>query len=808
MAVPASFSWLGAWEFSPRTWNVSEWRASAREAITNGAFASPFVFLRRTLSKNGGLAANLGKYLSFFAIIFVCSATVNRITYGSWTSSSFSMLLTVGGLACVSAMVTSCLFPLSNGLVKDPLGAAGTHDILTSVFHFHPLWLTSRSGSTLQTEVIDKGMAAFYNPLIRFTWLGPWVMNFFAAIVALCTLSVPLGLTLVVLSVTMEVFVYQPRRQKAAAQRGAACGARTRYVTCEKLDYARLSSARTRGPREYGAVVRRLLGYRHFYTRATYPADWAHAFNMIFVTMCIELTTVGLVWWAVTMSASAESIVVSTASATGASSANTDSTWLGWLAGRAARAPVATLGAVIIAVRAFLKSFADMEEHQKHIRNELGAFSAASKILTTGFMPEDVAEQSGKRAPSAAAEALDAASARITAALGDRNSPTPITISSPGGAITTINAGGVRSVVIKPFELRPGDITFVRGVNGSGKSLLMKALAGKLDASTRDGAKSSKMIATGFANAFLPATITTSTASGPQTIAERDDSTLAALSLTGCVSEMSQALDSLNLGEKDAATLGDVMLRLNGLLADTVSDSYEPAKPLTAEEVGTAMVAALDAAGVTDRIRIPAFGAVVPAMTQQILSKACGFALKGLSGGEQQRLRLASLFVLERLRYNVWRRGAAVPYLEAQPARLLLLDEPDHHIDAAFPSVLASLMRTLHVDHLAQLTTVVVMHSVLDVASVAACALPPRFVPRLGLIQLSEKLLVQAAAPADAHDAVNGTWDTLTTADPRGLPSVAPTGEARAPTAAEIAALALARAAAPRSVFVAEYTAL
>lgn len=312
----------------------------------------------------------------------------------------------------------------------------------------------------------------------------------------------------------------------------------------------------------------------------------------------------------------------------------------------------------------------------------------------------------------------------------------------------------------------------------------MKALCGKFDASTRQGVKSGKLRSTGFANAFLPASVKTS---DDATVADRDDSTLAALSLTGCVSELNQSLDSFNLGEKGAATLGDVMLRVNGLLADAASDSYEPAKQLTPEEVGAAMVAALDAAGLTPRIVRPAFGGDVPAVTQAVLAKACAFALKGLSGGEQQRLRLASLFLLERLRYDVWRRGEAIPHLEPQPVRLLLLDEPDLHIDIAFPSVFASLMRTLHSEHLAMLAAVVVMHSPLDLAGVAEAAQPPVYTPRLGIIELAEKPLADASVSADARTAVEGAWAALEA-------SSAATAASKAPDAST-----------SRSVFVAEY---
>lgn len=328
------------------------------------------------------------------------------------------------------------------------------------------------------------------------------------------------------------------------------------------------------------------------------------------------------------------------------------------------------------------------------------------------------------------------------------------------------------------------------------QSLLMKALCGKFDASTRHGAKSAHLRSTGFANAFLPASITTASDDESKPIAGCADSTLAALCLTGCVAEMSQALESFNIGEKNAATLGDVMLRTNGLLADAAADTYVPITPLTAEEVGQAMVAALDAAGLTTRIRRPAFGGEIPSMTQEVLAKASALALKGLSGGEQQRLRLASLFLLERLRYDVWRRGEAIPHLEPQPVRVLLLDEPDHHIDIAFPAVLVSLIRTLRPGHLALLAIIVVMHSPLDVSSVIEAAQPPLYVPRIGVIELAEQLLflVDAAISAEARAAVEDAWEVLRADQAGRADAIVPKGAA-----------AVAEADVPRSLFVAAY---
>lgn len=260
------------------------------------------------------------------------------------------------------------------------------------------------------------------------------------------------------------------------------------------------------------------------------------------------------------------------------------------------------------------------------------------------------------------------------------------------------------------------------------------------------------------------------------------------------MAEVTQALDSLNLGERSAATLGDVMLRANGLLSDPTSDAYAPIKPLSAAEVCCAMIAALDAAGLGIRVRRPAFGSNVASSHQARLTKAGALSLYGLSGGEQQRLRLASLFLLERLRFDVWHRGEAIPHLEPQPARVLLLDEPDHQIDIAFPFVFASLMRTLHPEHLPLLATVVVMHSPLDLAGIAEAAQPPRYVPRLGLIELSEKLLDDATLPMGPRTAVCDAWDILQAEK-----------DATAATVEESTASAASSAPASRTVFVAEY---
>lgn len=459
---PIIKKWLRPWDFAPATWDATAWQRNSSDAIRSGAFLTPVSFVRRAMRRNYGLALNVFKYLAVLAVVLVCNAIGNRLTYTNSASSLTSTLGIVFGLALVQGALTSCMFLLSNGMVRDQLGKVGTHDILTSAFHFHPLWLVSRSGETLRMKVIESGLGAFSTVLNRFSYFGPLLVGLVAAVFALGTLNAPLAAALVVVLGSMELSFLAPRKEKADAQRRAAGVARMRYAVCEKLEFARLSSARSRGPREYGAVVQRIIAYRQFYARSTYDADWAGAISLSIASFCNEMVSLAVLWLVlVTLTPGGAQQGEAAVPAASAS----PSTWLTWLAGRASSAPVATLSAFIVAVRAVTSRLGEVLTHRKCSADELRQYSVAADVLSTAFLAEDVAEEAGCAAPAA----LTTASGRIVAALGDRTAPVPLTITTPGGAITTINAGGVRGVAIMPFELRGGDITFVLGVNGSGK---------------------------------------------------------------------------------------------------------------------------------------------------------------------------------------------------------------------------------------------------------------------------------------------------------------------------------------------------
>lgn len=461
MSLPIVFSWLRAWDFRRQTWDASLWQTEARQAVEDKSFATPIAFIRRALRLNTGLSANAAKYLLTFALLLFCNAVGNRLTFMHGDSAPAVTLGVVFGLATIHGIVYSCMFILSNGLVREQLSKAGAHDILTSAFHFHPLWLLGFSGETLRTKVVDTGLGAFSNVLNRFAWYGPMIVSLVAAVLTLWSLSVPLGVSLVVLATGVEMSLLGPMKEKAEADRRAACLARLRYAACEKLDYARLSSAQTRGPREYGAVVKRLVAYREHYARVTYPSDTASALAASLSCACNELVSLLLLWLLLTVPSAPD---MSASGSQGSSSAS-QTGWLTWLFGRASKAPAATLSAFILAVRAVTKSLAKVLAQRKYTTDDLRQYATAAEILTTAFLPEDIAAD----ATASAAVDVPALATRITAALGDRKAPVPITISTPGGAISIINSDAVRAVVVRPFELRAGDITFIRGINGSGK---------------------------------------------------------------------------------------------------------------------------------------------------------------------------------------------------------------------------------------------------------------------------------------------------------------------------------------------------
>jgi hypothetical protein len=115
--------------------------------------------------------------------------------------------------------------------------------------------------------------------------------------------------------------------------------------------------------------------------------------------------------------------------------------------------------------------------------------------------------------------------------------------------------------------------------------------------------------------------------------------------------------------------------------------------------------------------------------------------------------------------------------LEACPARLLLLDEPDHHIDVGFNELLVALLGTLHADHRRNLATIVVMHRALEPAVFAVLVAAGGPHARVGVLRMREPAagLEDDAVPADVVAAVRGTVDAVNAAAKASAAARAPT---------------------------------
>lgn len=386
MALPPPAVALRAWDFAPRSWDATTWRSSAKAALREGAFLGPFAFVRRVASNHHGLVINVAKYLAVLAAIFACNALGSRLTYAPGAAGT--TLLAVFGLAIIQGTLVAGMFPLSNALVKDQLDKAGTHDILTSAYHFHPLWIVSRGGMTVRTQVIENGLGAFAAVLNRFSWYGPMIMGLIAAVLALGTLSMPVATALVAVMASVEIGVLGPRKAQADSARRAASVARSRYATCEKAEFNRLATVRTRGPREYGALVGRIVAFRQFYCRGTYAADWKGAIATTLAVLCTELLSLAVLWWALVATApdsfvpvEASTVVAGTATA----SSPAGSGWAAWLmaaiTARAARAPVASVSAFIVAVRAVTHSLEQVLTHRKYSAEEIRRYDQVGCLL-------------------------------------------------------------------------------------------------------------------------------------------------------------------------------------------------------------------------------------------------------------------------------------------------------------------------------------------------------------------------------------------------------------------------------------------
>ncbi len=141
-------------------------------------------------------------------------------------------------------------------------------------------------------------------------------------------------------------------------------------------------------------------------------------------------------------------------------------------------------------------------------------------------------------------------------------------------------------------------------------------------------------------------------------------------------------------------------------------------------------------------------------------------ALAGGHGAANSRLLDACWPLLGWLDGGLARLLQGIGTLEACPARIILLDEPDHHIDVGFNALLAGLLGTLHPDHRRRLATVVVMHSQPEFAAFTALLAASDPHARVGCIRMREPVvgLEDVAVSADAVAAVRGTVDAVNAA--------------------------------------------
>jgi energy-coupling factor transporter ATP-binding protein EcfA2 len=276
----------------------------------------------------------------------------------------------------------------------------------------------------------------------------------------------------------------------------------------------------------------------------------------------------------------------------------------------------------------------------------------------------------------------------------------------------------------RELSLHGGDVLFISGANGTGKSLFFHGLAGRFDSPMLEGIFCPKLRKIGYGNACFNASYHDLNTS--QDILPASKTTLTALSRAGYICEENQAVASINLGEGGAVTIGDIFFRINGLLEDCIGDDYSLQSGNTSHIMISYLFEVLKAVSLFDRLLsqyfnqhnkhstgVETIASLSDSELNEIYSKLCNTPLTGLSGGEQQRLRLASLFLLERIRYNVMigtLPKSIIGKIETQPMQLLLLDEPDHHIDSNFLSVISLLMQTLHQDHLRNLIILIIMH--------------------------------------------------------------------------------------------------
>lgn len=203
--------------------------------------------------------------------------------------------------------------------------------------------------------------------------------------------------------------------------------------------------------------------------------------------------------------------------------------------------------------------------------------------------------------------------------------------------------------------------------------------------------------------------------------------TLTALCECGFICEENQSVESINLAERGTLTLGDYLFRINGLLESCVDDEYKLVSCISMRKMLRYVYEVLYAVSLEERLLCEFGCGILDIMNldeesvKELYLKICMSSLSGLSGGQQQRLRLSSLFLIERVRYDIrfMRRefinfssfsDSIIKDIEHHPMQLLVLDEPDHHFDDDFFVVLSRLLSTLDLNHQENLTIVTVLH--------------------------------------------------------------------------------------------------
>lgn len=219
-------------------------------------------------------------------------------------------------------------------------------------------------------------------------------------------------------------------------------------------------------------------------------------------------------------------------------------------------------------------------------------------------------------------------------------------------------------------------------------------------------------------------------------------STFCTLSECGFICEENQSVESINLAENGTLTLGDYLLRINGLLESCIDQysEYQLVSCIPITKMLKYIYKVLYASSLEDRL-LCEFGYNLSDIlslneedrnedknenkdqnnkninVKDLYLKICKSQLTGLSGGQQQRLRLSSLFLIERIRYDLRFQklpspplSSSINEIEHHPMQLLVLDEPDHHFDDDFFIVLSRLLSTLDFNHQESLITIAVLH--------------------------------------------------------------------------------------------------